>query len=148
MVADRAGPANACSCANCVQPATRAKEGEMTVGHPARTWRTDDELPAEERRAQNTSAVSENKIHEDDVARQFGFRGGLVPGATTYAYLASYLTRTLGVEWAAHGSATVALVRPVYDGDLIHIGGRVTVGGGDEVAGTVAVEAWVDGPDG
>ena len=120
----------------------------MTVRHQPRTWRTGEELPTEERCARNTSAVSENKIHEDDVARRFGFRGGLVPGATTYAYLASYLTRTLGVEWAAHGGATVALVRPVYDGDLIRIGGRVTEADGDDEAGTVGVEAWVDGPDG
>jgi acyl dehydratase len=120
----------------------------MTIRDQPRTWRTGDDLPAEERRARNTSAESENKIHEDDVARQYGFRGGLVPGATTYAYLAAYLTRTLGVDWAVHGSATISLVRPVYDGDLIRIGGRVAEATGDETAGMVAVEAWVDGPDG
>ena len=26
----------------------------------------------------------ENKIHEDDLARQYGFKGGLVPGVTVY----------------------------------------------------------------
>ena len=84
----------------------------MTIQDQTRTWRTGDDLPREERRARNTSAVSENKIHEDDVARQYGFRGGLVPGATTCAYLASYLTRTLGVEWAAYGSASGVLPNP------------------------------------
>jgi acyl dehydratase len=112
-----------------------------------RTWQSGDELPPEERRARNTSSASENKIHEDTVAKQYGFRGGLVPGATTYAYLASYLTRTLGPEWAAGGSSTVSLVRPVYDGDTIRLGGAVTAATGDAEQGSVSVECWVDGPD-
>jgi acyl dehydratase len=111
-----------------------------------RAWQPGDELPIEERRARNTSSVSENKIHEDTVAKQYGFRGGLVPGATTYAYLASYLTRVLGPEWAAGGSSTVSLVRPVYDGDLIRLGGAVTEATGDARQGSVSVECWVDGP--
>lgn len=36
--------------------------------------------------AYNVSRASENKIHDDAVARQFGFSGGLVPGAEVYAY--------------------------------------------------------------
>ena len=43
--------------------------------------RVGDALPPANRRARNTSAASENKIHEDSVARDYGFRGGLVPGA-------------------------------------------------------------------
>ncbi|MGE0538642.1 MAG: hypothetical protein AB7R89_00480 [Dehalococcoidia bacterium] len=113
-----------------------------------RTWQPGDELPPEERRARNTSSVSENKIHEDTVAKQYGFRGGLVPGATSYAYLASYLTRTLGPEWAAGGSSTVSLVRPVYDGDAIRLGGAVTEADGDARRGSVSVECWVEGPGG
>ena len=38
-------------------------------------------------RAVNGSTHSENKIHEDSVAKQYGFRGGLVPGVTDYAYM-------------------------------------------------------------
>ena len=105
-------------------------------------------LPVEEKRARNTSENSENKIHDDAVAQQYGFRGGLVPGATTYAYLASYLARTLGAAWAAHGAATISLVRPVYEGDLVRIGGTVTEARGDEAAGSLSVECWVDGPEG
>jgi acyl dehydratase len=112
-----------------------------------RVWQRGDQLPVEERRARNTSSVSENKIHEDTVARQYGFHGGLVPGATTYAYLASYLTRTLGPDWAAGGSSTIALVRPVYDGDTVRIGGTVAEATGDAEQGSVSVECWVDGPD-
>ena len=35
----------------------------------------------------NTAQESENKIHDDDVARRFGFTGGLVPGVDVYAYM-------------------------------------------------------------
>ena len=33
-------------------------------------------------KARNPATESENKIHHDDVARQYGFAGGLVPGVT------------------------------------------------------------------
>ena len=35
----------------------------------------------------NQATDSENRIHSDEVARQYGFRGGLVPGVTVFAYL-------------------------------------------------------------
>jgi hypothetical protein len=38
-------------------------------------------------KAFNTAASSENKIHDNTVARQFGFRGALVPGVEVYAYM-------------------------------------------------------------
>ena len=37
--------------------------------------------------AYNTAHSSENKIHDDAVARRFGFTGGLVPGVDVYAYM-------------------------------------------------------------
>src|SRR6266478_2886357 len=37
--------------------------------------------------AYNTSKQSENKIHDDAVARRFGFSGGLVPGVDVMAYM-------------------------------------------------------------
>jgi len=37
--------------------------------------------------AYNTSKQSENKIHDDAVAKRFGFSGGLVPGVDVMAYM-------------------------------------------------------------
>src|ERR1700729_1553486 len=37
--------------------------------------------------AYNTSKLSENKIHDDAVARKYGFSGGLVPGVDVLAYM-------------------------------------------------------------
>ncbi len=99
-------------------------------------------------RAHNTSSASENKIHDDEVARQYGFGGGLVPGATSYAYLASWLVQTLGVEWAMHGSSSIALIRPVYEGESVTLGGSVREASGDAQRGALTVDCHVAGPDG
>ena len=35
--------------------------------------------------AHNTAVASENRMHDDAVAREYGFSGGLVPGVDVYA---------------------------------------------------------------
>ena len=37
--------------------------------------------------AYNLAKNSENKMHDDSVARRFGFQGGLVPGVDVFAYM-------------------------------------------------------------
>ena len=37
--------------------------------------------------ALNTAPDSENQIHSDELAKEYGFKGGLVPGVTVSAYL-------------------------------------------------------------
>ncbi|MEM7001668.1 MAG: hypothetical protein AAF529_12845 [Pseudomonadota bacterium] len=34
--------------------------------------------------ARNFSAANENRIHSDEIARKFGFRGALVPGVAIW----------------------------------------------------------------
>jgi acyl dehydratase len=65
----------------------------------------------------NASKESENKIHDDAVARQFGFRGGLVPGVDVYAYMTHLPVQRWGRAWLEHGTAECRLLKPVYDGD-------------------------------
>lgn len=67
--------------------------------------------------AHNSSRESENRIHADDVARRYGFRGGLVPGVTVYGYLAGMLTDTLGEAWVGGGRTAVRFRSPCYEGD-------------------------------
>jgi hypothetical protein len=68
--------------------------------------------------ARNPATESENRIHADDVARRYGFRGGLVPGVTVYGYIATGLA---GPDWVAHGGADVRFRKPCYEGDLLEI---------------------------
>ena len=66
----------------------------------------------------NASKASENKIHDDAVARRFGFRGGLVPGVDVYAYMTHLPVRRWGRAWLERGQAECRFVKPVYDGDV------------------------------
>lgn len=73
-------------------------------------------------RARNSAADSENRIHSDEVARDYGFRGGLVPGVAVFGYMVGPVLESLGLEWLDHGSMDIRLLKPVFEGDelLIH----------------------------
>jgi acyl dehydratase len=66
----------------------------------------------------NTAKASENKIHDDAVARRFGFGGGLVPGVDVYAYMAHLPVARWGRAWLERGAAECRFQKPVYDGDI------------------------------
>jgi acyl dehydratase len=71
--------------------------------------------------AHNQATESENQIHSDAVAKQYGFRGGLVPGVTVYAYLVEPAVRAWGLEWLRRGKASVTLRKPLYAGSSYHV---------------------------
>jgi hypothetical protein len=83
--------------------------------------------------ARNDATSSENKIHDDEVARRYGFGGGLVPGVTVYGYLTWAPARRWGAEWLEHGTITARFEKPVYDGDAV----EVSADEGDDGAGLV-----------
>ncbi|MBM4383093.1 MAG: hypothetical protein FJ091_06945 [Deltaproteobacteria bacterium] len=66
--------------------------------------------------AYNAATESENRIHADDVAQRFGFRGGLVPGVTVFAYLVQPAIEAWGLDWLSRGGATITCKKPLYDG--------------------------------
>ena len=84
------------------------------------------DLPAAyEVNALNTAATSDNKIHDDTVARQFGFRGALVPGVEVYAYMAHLPVARWGRAWLESGQMDCRFLEPVYDGEIArHRDGR------------------------
>ena len=69
----------------------------------------------------NTAASSDNKIHEDLVARQFGFRGALVPGVEVYAYMAHVPVARWGRAWLESGQIDCRFLKPVYDGAVARV---------------------------
>lgn len=71
--------------------------------------------------ARNTATASGNKIHDDVVARRYGFRGGLVPGVDVYAYMAHVPAEAWGVPWLERGSLRARFVAPVYEGDDVTV---------------------------
>ncbi len=77
----------------------------------------------------NTAKDSDNKIHDDAVARRFGFKGGLVPGVEVYAYMTHLPAAHWGRDWLEHGTAEIRLLKPVYDGDSVTVTAAKTADG-------------------
>jgi hypothetical protein len=65
--------------------------------------------------AYNQVPESENRIHSDEIARAYGFLGGLVPGVTVTAYLCHPAVEAWGLDWLARGRAHAVVHTPLYD---------------------------------
>jgi hypothetical protein len=64
---------------------------------------------------------AENRVHNPEDARRFGFAGGLVPGVDVYAYLTRPVVERRGLEWLRQGGGELRLLRPVYGGDDLEV---------------------------
>lgn len=84
-------------------------------------------------RAFNTAHDSENKIHDDETARRFGFGGGLVPGVDVYGYMSHLPVTRWGRAWLERGTAECRFFKPVYDGDETTVTAEENGGGLDLV---------------
>ena len=78
--------------------------------------------------AYNTSKNSENKMHDDTVAKRYGFSGGLVPGVDVMAYMMHLPVAKWGREFLERGLVEARFVRPVYDGELTDVTGEESHG--------------------
>lgn len=81
-------------------------------------------LPIYRVRAVNYATDSENKIHDDQVAAAYGFRGGLVPGVGVYGYMTVPIVQ-FAPQWLDRGTMQVRFYQPVYDGDDILVRAEV-----------------------
>jgi len=69
----------------------------------------------------NTATASENRIHDDSMARRFGFEGGLVPGVDVFAYMSRAALLAFGEQFLAGGRIHCRFGQPVYDGETVAI---------------------------
>jgi acyl dehydratase len=74
--------------------------------------------------AYNTAKQSENKMHDDTVARRFGFSGGLVPGVDVMAYMMHLPVAKWGRAFLERGLIEARFVKPVYDGETADVTGE------------------------
>ena len=74
--------------------------------------------------AYNTAKLSENKMHDDTVARRFGFSGGLVPGVDVMAYMMHLPIAHWGRAFLERGLIEARFVKPVYDGEITDVRGE------------------------
>jgi hypothetical protein len=63
----------------------------------------------------NQAQDSANEIHGDRVAKEYGFRGGLVPGVTISAYLIHPAVEAWSLDFLNRGAAHVRVGSPLYD---------------------------------
>jgi acyl dehydratase len=98
--------------------------------------------------ANNTSKESDNKIHDDEVAKKFGFSGGLVPGVDVYAYMTQAPVNWWGLDWLIRGSASCRFTKPVYDGAKTEVLAKPTKGDNTlldlnvESGGEICASGW------
>ena len=103
--------------------------------------------------ARNTATASPNKIHDETVARSYGFAGGLVPGVTVFAWMCGPALEILGGDMLERGRIEARFVRPVYEADRVAVEGltgddgavTLAVRKGDEICATGAASLVDDG---
>src|SRR3954453_20952858 len=78
--------------------------------------------------AYNTAKQSENKMHDDTVARRFGFSGGLVPGVDVMAYMMHLPVAKWGRAFLERGLIEARFIKPVYDGESVEVTGEESEG--------------------
>ncbi|MBI5260850.1 MAG: hypothetical protein HY852_03405 [Bradyrhizobium sp.] len=71
--------------------------------------------------AYNTAWQSENKMHDDTVAKRFGFSGGLVPGVDVMAYMMHVPVAKWGRAFLERGLIDARFIKPVYDGEMAEV---------------------------
>ncbi|PRZ39730.1 MaoC dehydratase-like protein [Antricoccus suffuscus] len=81
--------------------------------------------------AVNTAELSANAIHSDGMAKEYGFKGALVPGSATYSHALTTVMAAFGEQWFTGGSAFLRFPSPIYTGDKVVV----------EIAGTGAGES-------
>ena len=75
-------------------------------------------------------ATMTNPVHSTDFARELGFAGPLVAGATVWGWSVPAILETLGDAWLDGGWARFRFRQPVYPGDEV----RITLSPGEDGA--------------
>jgi len=87
-------------------------------------------LPHRRVLAKPPAEAAENKIHDDQVARQLGFKAGLVPGVVVYGWMTHPVVESLGLPWLERGNFSVRFAKPICYGEEVtvsaHVASRTT----------------------
>jgi acyl dehydratase len=104
----------------------------------AQRWRLTpgDRLPTWSVESFNDARDSKNRMHDDTVAKQLGFAGGLVPGVTLFGYLTRPFTALFGQAFLEDAFIDVRMRRPVYEGTWVTTAVDVTEADADSATFT------------
>src|SRR3982751_4046922 len=108
------GGGNALASMVCSRTIAGREQGkqEARMANRIETWRV---------KAFNTAKQSENKMHDDAVARRFGFSGGLGPGVEFWANMRPLPVAKWGRAFLERGLIEAQFVKPVYDGETVDV---------------------------
>ncbi|HVA79323.1 MAG TPA: MaoC family dehydratase [Candidatus Binataceae bacterium] len=81
---------------------------------------------------------------EPETARRMGFKGPILSGPQTYAFLARFIADKFGVAFLCGGALDASFVKPVFYGDRLTAHLRLLRENGD----AREFEAWVENQDG
>src|SRR3954469_3102971 len=101
-------------CSRTIAGREQGKQ-ETRMANRIETWRVE---------AFNTAKQSENRMHDDAVARRFGFSGGLVPGVDVMAYMMHLPVARWGRDFLERGLIEARFIKPVYDGETTTVTGE------------------------
>ncbi|MCL5962608.1 MAG: MaoC family dehydratase [Chloroflexi bacterium] len=106
------------------------------------------ELPSLKKVALNTWAAEKGSIHDDEEARKHGFAGGLVLGATSFAYVTELMISSFGPPYFETGRLKLQYARPVYSSQDITVKGVVERIEPEEGGQRIHLEVWIENPAG
>ncbi len=92
----------------------------------------------------NSAAAAKGSIHDDEKAKEMGYRGGFVPGVTVLGYMTRLLYEAYGAAALQHGTFAGRLRRPVYEGADVTVDGTIIARNGD----SLSIEMRVVTPEG
>lgn len=96
----------------------------------------------------NSAAGSKGSIHDDEKAREMGYRGGFVPGVTVLGYMTRLLREVYGPAALSDLTFSGRLRRPVYEGADVTVDGTVIGRSTEDGVERLSVELRVLNPDG
>lgn len=83
------------------------------------------------KRLGNTSAASAGSIHDDNKAKELGFRSGFVPGSVVASAAIPLIFERFGADWMQGGWFSFSFASPVYTSDEVQACGEDGEGGLD-----------------
>jgi hypothetical protein len=102
-------------------------------------------LPEYRVKALKSGGDASYPICDDSCARRYGYKAGLVPGVSIFAYMSRSLVEFLGRDWLERGFAEVAFHHPAYEGEEIRVAGQLA---SITKEGTLCVEFRAENPQG
>lgn len=87
-------------------------------------------------------------IHDDARARALGFKGALVPGVTSLAYVTEILMNLFGENWMTSGEISLSFTNPLYESERITARAIVRDKKVEDRGLRLLLEVWTENDDG